>query len=155
MLLESRTNVIPGWSFNGTVWYVTAGGNVSLPGNGHGMRLGPNGMINQTFKSNKDYAYDYVLTFTLAPSSMDCANNFTAVNVSGPTGSQVFSYKESVGTEMWQTYAFSIGSFEIRKGIQIQSVVTGSRGNMTCWPIVDTFIIASIENPRMYYGIYF
>ena len=119
MLLDTRTNVIPGWSFNGTVWYVTAGGNVSLPGNGHGMRLGPNGMINQTFKSDKDYAYDYVLTFTLAPSSMDCANNFTAVNVSGPTGSQVFSYKESVGTEMWQTYAFSIGSFE---SIQIQSV---------------------------------
>ncbi|GKA63853.1 65-kDa microtubule-associated protein 8 [Tanacetum coccineum] len=152
--LVSRTNVIPGWSFNGTVWYVTAGGNVSLPGNGHGMRLGPNGMINQTFKSDKGYStYDYVLTFTLAPSSMDCANNFTAVNVSGPTGSQVFSYKESVGTEMWQTYAFSIGNSKIRNGImgiQIQSVVTGSRGNITCLPIVDTFIITSIENPRLY-----
>ena len=137
---------------------MTAGGNVSLPGNGHGIRLGPNGMINQTFKSDEDYAYDYVLTFTLSPSSMDCANNFTAVNVSGPTGSQVFSYKESVGTEMWQTYAFSIGNYEIRKDImriQIQSVVTGSRGNMTCWPIVDTFIITSIESPRMYSGIHF
>ncbi|GJX55483.1 hypothetical protein Tco_0285380, partial [Tanacetum coccineum] len=153
VLLDTRTNVIPGWSFNGTVWYVTSGGNVSLPKNGHGMRLGPNGMINQTFKSNKGYTYDYVLTFTLAPSSMGCANNFTAVNVSGPTDSQVFSYKESVGTEMWQTYAFSIGNSEIRKGvmgIQIQSVVTGSRGNITCWPIVDTFIITSIEDPRWY-----
>ncbi|GJT52364.1 hypothetical protein Tco_0978521 [Tanacetum coccineum] len=154
VLLDTRTNVIPGWSFNGTVWYVTSGGNVSLPGNGHGMRLGPNGMINQSFKSDKgDSTYDYVITFTLAPSSMDCANNFTAVNVSGPTGSQVFSYKESVGTEMWQTYAFSIGNSKIRNGsmgIQIQSVVTGSRGNITCWPIVDTFIITSIENPRLY-----
>nr|GFA81646.1 hypothetical protein [Tanacetum cinerariifolium] len=148
VLLDTRTNVIP-------VWYVTAGGNVSLPGNGHGMRLGPNGMINQTFKSDKDYTYDYVLTFTLAPSSMDCANNFTAVKVSGPTGLQVFSYKESVVTEIWQTYAYSIWSSEIRKGvtgIQIQSFVTGSRGNITCWPIVDTFIITSIETPRMYSG---
>ncbi|XP_071709341.1 protein DUF642 L-GALACTONO-1,4-LACTONE-RESPONSIVE GENE 2-like [Rutidosis leptorrhynchoides] len=147
VLLNNKINVIPGWAFNGTVWYVTAGGNISLPGNGHGVQLGPNGMINQTFKS--DGSYDYVLTFTLAPSSIECANNFTAVNVSGPSSSKVFNFKESLEIEMWQTYAYSIWSAEIRHGvmgIQIQSVASSS----ACWPIVDTILVNGIETLRMY-----
>nr|XP_043623578.1 uncharacterized protein LOC122595301 [Erigeron canadensis] len=147
VLLDNKINVIPGWSFNGTVWYVTAGGNISLPGNGHGLQLGPNGMINQTFKS--DGSYDYVLTFTLASSGIDCANNSTAVNVSGPGLSRVFFFKESLGNETWQTYAFSIGSNEIRNGlmgIRIQSVVSSNRSNIICWPIVDTLLVTGIQN---------
>ncbi|KVH97852.1 Protein of unknown function DUF642, partial [Cynara cardunculus var. scolymus] len=144
-------NVIPGWSFNGTVWYVTSGENISLPENGHGLQLGPNGTINQTFRSTG--SYDYVLTFTLAPSRENCANNFTAVNVSGPGTSEVFFFKESLGKESWQTYGFSLGSRENRRGLmslQIQSVATDSRSNTSCWPIVDTLLINGIQNPRMY-----
>ncbi|KAJ0727284.1 hypothetical protein HanPI659440_Chr12g0480011 [Helianthus annuus] len=152
VLLDTKANVIPGWSFNGTVWYVTAGAeNISLPGNGHGLQLGPTGMINQTFKT--DGSYDYVLTFTLAPSSINCANNLTAVNVSGPSRSEVFFFKESYGNQLWQTYGYSIGSNEIRRGImgiQVQSVVNDRRDNMTCWPIVDTFLVNGIQNPRLY-----
>ncbi|KAJ0436083.1 hypothetical protein HanIR_Chr17g0900491 [Helianthus annuus] len=146
VLLNSKTNVIPGWSFNGTVWYVTAGGNISLPGNGHGLQLGPNGVINQTFKT--DGSYYYTLTFTLAPSSMNCASNFTAVNVSGSDESKVFIYKESFGSEMWQTYAYSM-SREIQRGImgiQFQSVA----GSNDCWPIIDTLLVNGIGSPRLY-----
>nr|GFA15135.1 hypothetical protein [Tanacetum cinerariifolium] len=42
VLLDRNINAISGWSYNGTVRYVISGGNVSLPGNGHGMQLGPN-----------------------------------------------------------------------------------------------------------------
>ncbi|MFS8020455.1 hypothetical protein Hanom_Chr16g01415761 [Helianthus anomalus] len=146
VLLDTKTNVIPGWSFNGTVWYVTAGGNISLPENGHGLQLGPNGVINQTFKT--DGSYYYTLTFTLAPSSMNCANNFTAVNVSGSDESKVFIYKESFGSEMWQTYAYSM-SREIQRGImgiQFQSVA----GSNDCWPIIDTLLVNGIGSPRLY-----
>ncbi|KAI3720404.1 hypothetical protein L6452_21320 [Arctium lappa] len=151
VLLDAKTNVIPGWSFNGTVWYVTSGENISLPGNGHGLQLGPNGTINQTFKSTG--SYDYVLTFTLAPSRKNCANNSTAVNVSGPGASKVFFFKESLGNEQWQTYGFSFGRRENRRGfmsVKIQSVATSNRSNITCWPIVDTLLVAEIESPRLY-----
>ncbi|GJV70254.1 hypothetical protein Tco_1485763 [Tanacetum coccineum] len=152
MLLDSKINVIPGWSYKGTVWYVTSGGNISLPGNGHGLQLGPNGMINQTFKSYD--SYDCVLTFTIAPSSAECANNYTAVNVSAPGVSKVFFYDESLGTEMWQTYAFSVGGDEIKRGffgVKIQSVVaTTSHSNVTCWPIVDALLVKAI-GPQTWY----
>ncbi|XP_071709647.1 protein BIIDXI-like [Rutidosis leptorrhynchoides] len=147
VLLDNKVNVIPGWTFKGTVWYVTAGGNISLPGNGHGVQLGPNGMINQTYKS--DGSYDYVVTFTLAPSSIECANSSTAVNVSGHSSSKIFYFRESLGTEMWQTYAYSTWGGELRDGlmgIQIQSIASSS----TCWPIVDTVLITGIPAQIIY-----
>ncbi|KAL7584961.1 protein DUF642 L-GALACTONO-1,4-LACTONE-RESPONSIVE GENE 2 [Lactuca sativa] len=151
ILLDPKTNRIPGWSFNGTVWYVTAGENVSLPGNGHGVQLGPNGMINQTFK--QDGNYYYVLTFTLAPSSPDCANS-TSVNVSGPTASEVFFFRESLGTEMWQTYAYSLWNQMGLMSLQIQSTSTSNSNsnsnNITCWPIVDTILVTGIDSPWWY-----
>ncbi|PWA49728.1 hypothetical protein CTI12_AA457510 [Artemisia annua] len=154
MLLDSEINVIPGWSFKVTVWYVTSGGNISLPGNGHGLQLGPNGMINQTFKSYD--TYDCVLTFTVAPSSGECANNYTAVNVSASGASKVFFYDESLGTEMWQTYAFSVGWVEIKRGffgVKIQSVVTTtSHSNVTCWLIVDALLVKAIGPQTWYSG---
>ncbi|GJR61528.1 lysine--tRNA ligase, cytoplasmic-like protein [Tanacetum coccineum] len=157
VLLDASINVIPGWSYNGTVRYVTSGGNVSLPGNGHGMQLGPNGMINQTFKP--DDSYDYVLTFTLASSSAECANNSTAVNVSGPSVSKVFFFEESLGNETWQTRAYSLGWSDFQTGsmsVQIQSVVNSSRGNTntTCWPIIDTLLVTGIQTVMWYSGIF-
>nr|GEY17590.1 lysine--tRNA ligase, cytoplasmic-like [Tanacetum cinerariifolium] len=151
VLLDSNINAIPGWSYNGTVRYVTSGGNVSLPGNGHGMQLGPNGMINQTFKP--DDSYDYVLTFTLASSSAECANNSTAVNVSGPSVSKVFYFEESLGNETWQTRAYSLGWSDFQTGsmsVQIKSVVNSSRGNTNtaCWPIIDTLLVTGIQTVK-------
>ncbi|KAJ9563976.1 hypothetical protein OSB04_009136, partial [Centaurea solstitialis] len=146
-LLNAKTNVIPGWSFNGAVWHVTSGENISLPENGHALQLGPNGTINQTFKSTGNY--DYVLTFTLASSGKNCANNSTVVYVSGPDRSNVFSFKDSIGNEPWQTY----GREENQRGLmsfEIQSVPNNSPSNITCWPIVDTFLVTEIENPRTY-----
>ncbi|CAI9302539.1 unnamed protein product [Lactuca saligna] len=149
ILLDTKTNRIPGWSFNGTVWNVTADENVSLPENGHGVQLGPNGMINQTFKQDENY--DFILTFTLAPSSPDCANS-TSVNVSGPSASEVFFFRESLGTEMWQTYAYSLWNQIGLMSLQIQSTSTSNNNsnNITCWPIVDTILVTGIESPRWY-----
>ncbi|KAL3818690.1 hypothetical protein ACJIZ3_004595 [Penstemon smallii] len=84
LLLLTRANSIPGWSFNGTIWYATSGGNLSLPGNGHAVQLGENGRINQTFKAVGD-VLDYVLTFTLAAQNENCANNHTA-SIPPPAG---------------------------------------------------------------------
>ncbi|KAJ0638100.1 hypothetical protein HanOQP8_Chr17g0681431 [Helianthus annuus] len=79
---------------------------------------------------------------------MNCASNFTAVNVSGSDESKVFIYKESFGSEMWQTYAYSM-SREIQRGImgiQFQSVA----GSNDCWPIIDTLLVNGIGSPRLY-----
>ncbi|CAK9144300.1 unnamed protein product [Ilex paraguariensis] len=106
LLLSAETNTFPGWSFNGVVWYVTAGHNVSLPGNiGHGVQLGQGSKINQTFRANRNYM-DYVLTFTLARGGEDCSNtNSTAVNVSSPERSKVFFFERQYGREMWGNHA--------------------------------------------------
>ncbi|XVF13914.1 hypothetical protein REPUB_Repub09cG0010800 [Reevesia pubescens] len=62
----NENNTIPGWTFQGTVQYVTAGQTISLPANGHAIQLGQDGKINQTFKVDADYM-KYILTLTLAP----------------------------------------------------------------------------------------
>nr|GFA61265.1 hypothetical protein [Tanacetum cinerariifolium] len=49
VLLDNKTNIISGWSYQGTVWYVIARKYSSLAGNGNGLLLGPNGMISYAF----------------------------------------------------------------------------------------------------------
>ncbi|PWA98827.1 hypothetical protein CTI12_AA011570 [Artemisia annua] len=154
VLLNSDINTIPGWSYQGTVWYVTAGKNVSLPGDGHGLQLGPNGVISQTF--SYDGSDDYVLTFTIAPSSPDCAKQAIAVSVSGPSVSKVFSYQASLGKETWQTYAYALWRNELIPTsvltVQIESVTARSTGNSACWPIVDDLLLSGINYPKVSVG---
>ncbi|PWA34956.1 hypothetical protein CTI12_AA614080 [Artemisia annua] len=154
VLLNTLSNVIPGWSFQGTVWYVTGGNSVSLPGNGHGLQLGINGMISQTFRHDF-ISDDYVLTFTLAPSSLSCANSATAIRISGPSLSKVFTYKGSLGKETWQTYAYALWRNEVPTSsitLQIESVAASSRSNSACWPIIDDLLLTGINYPRIYTG---
>ncbi|GJR61526.1 lysine--tRNA ligase [Tanacetum coccineum] len=151
VLLDSDTSTIPGWSYQGTVWYVTAGKNVSLPGNGHGLQLGRDGAISQTF--TYDGSDDYVLTFTIAPSSPDCAKQAIAVSVSGPSVSKVFSYQASLAKETWQTYAYALWRNELiptsALTVQIESVAAG---NSDCWPIVDDLLLTGVNYPKVSVG---
>ncbi|PWA49727.1 hypothetical protein CTI12_AA457500 [Artemisia annua] len=141
VLLDNKTNIIPGWSYQGTVWYVIAR-NSSLTGDGNSLQLGPSGMISYTFYC--DVQFVYFLTFTLAPSSPYCANNAIAVNVSDPRFSKVFFYKESLGKETWQNHAYSVSGYRYVT-LQIQSVAASSHGNIACWPIIDNLLLTGID----------
>lgn len=160
LLLDKKQNSIPGWSFNGTVWYVTPAANLSLPGNGHAIQLGENGRINQTFKGTDDY-YDYILTFTLAAQNENCFDNFTAVNVSvldpryryDDDRSQVFSLGRNLSRQLWISYGFHLGSWGSKKdsiSLEIKSVAQNLEQNVTCWPVVDNFIVKRNGMPRWY-----
>ncbi|PWA34957.1 hypothetical protein CTI12_AA614090 [Artemisia annua] len=146
VLLDNKTNIIPGWSYQGTVWYVIARKS-SLTGDGNGLQLGPNGMISYTFYCA--VRQHYFITFRLAPSSPYCANNATAVNVSDPRFSKVFFYKESLGKETWQTHAYAFWGYSYVITLQIQSVTTISHGNIACWPIIDNLVVTGIHNAEI------
>ncbi|XP_073131161.1 protein BIIDXI-like [Henckelia pumila] len=160
LLLHNKENPIPGWWFDGTVWYVTPAANLSLPGNGHAIRLGENGRINQTFQGTDDYS-DYILTFTLAAQNENCFNNFTAVNVSvldpeyDDVRSRVFSLWMNSSRHLWISYGFHLGSWGSKKdsiSLDIKSVAQSSDQNFTCWPVVDNFILKRNGMPRWYEG---
>ncbi|XP_058106943.1 protein DUF642 L-GALACTONO-1,4-LACTONE-RESPONSIVE GENE 2-like [Magnolia sinica] len=106
-VLLTQTNPIPGWTFSGTVQYVTAGPNMSLPGNGHAIQLGTDGKINQTFRANGT-AMDYVLTFTLAPGGDNCSTS-TTMNVSAPSRSSLVALEQLYGSKEWESHACYLG----------------------------------------------
>ncbi|XP_050204960.1 protein DUF642 L-GALACTONO-1,4-LACTONE-RESPONSIVE GENE 2-like [Mercurialis annua] len=154
LLLQNGINKIPGWSFSGMVWYVTDGPNISLPGNGHGVQLGQDGKINQTFKVD-DNDYVNMLTFTLAPESKECSNNTVAVNVSTSARSKVFTLERHYGNEMWESHAFYFESWDDGNGfinLVIQGVSLQTEMNIICRPVVDTFIIKKIGSSIVYGG---
>ncbi|XP_073314963.1 protein BIIDXI-like [Primulina huaijiensis] len=160
LLLHNKQNPIPGWSFDGTVWYVTPAANLSLPGNGHAIQLGENGRINQTFKGTDDYS-DYILTFTLAAQNENCFNNFTAVNISvldpeyDDDRSRVFSLERNLSRQLWISYGFHLGSWGSKTdsiNLEIMSVAQNLEQNVTCWPVVDNFIVNRNRMPRWYEG---
>nr|GEY60081.1 hypothetical protein CTI12_AA614090 [Tanacetum cinerariifolium] len=146
VLLDNKTNIISGWSYQGTVWYVIARKYSSLSGNGNGLQLGPNGMISYAFYLR--VTVTYFLTFTLAACSPYCANNTTAVNVSDPRFSKVFLYKESLGKETWHTHAYSFSGHGYVT-LQIQSVAASGHGNIACWPIIDDLLLTGINEDEI------
>lgn len=155
-LLTSGANTVPGWSYNGTVWYISSSPNYSLPGDGHGIKLGENGKINQTFRPNNDVLY-YVVSFTLAAENENCYNNSTAVNVSVPRMSKVFSLEsKSFSRKMWESHAFYLepwGGIEDSINLEIKSVkIDAQPKNITCWPVVDTIVMQRYGPPIGYSG---
>ncbi|GFP98977.1 hypothetical protein PHJA_002041600 [Phtheirospermum japonicum] len=142
-------STIPGWSFEGTVQYVTAGANLSLPQNGRAILLGPDGKINQTFTANNGAQREYLLTLVL---SRNCssANYNASLLVSAPDSSAEYS-KYGNGRELWEVYGHRIGSWgggeSINLVIQSQAVDADDQ-NSTCWPVVgalDLIILGSVK----------
>ncbi|KAK6280381.1 hypothetical protein POUND7_020648 [Theobroma cacao] len=140
----NENNTIPGWTFQGTVQYVTAGQTIALPDNGHAVQLGQDGKINQTFTADADYT-NYILTFTLAPGGQNCSAN-ADVLVSGPDSQGIFSFKQHYGKEAWQSYGQHLGLGGQKEPINlvIESQGVESDDNSTCWPVIDSLLIKTI-----------
>ncbi|KAL6325683.1 hypothetical protein AAG906_023528 [Vitis piasezkii] len=142
--LLTANNTIPGWTFDGTVQYVTAGPTIALPGNGHAIQLGQDGKINQTFIANTN-TMNYILTFTLALGDQNCSA-IADILVSAPDSRGVFSLKQHYGKETWESYGHYLGSWRDGEHINlvIQSQTTEPNPNSTCWPIVDTLLLKGV-----------
>lgn len=144
IVLSNENNTIPGWTFEGTVQYVSGSLTVPLPGNGHAIELGQDGKINQTFKANGDLR-QYLLTFTLARISQSCSTNASLI-VSALDSESIFSLKEKYGKETWESYGHQLGKWGDGESINLvfksQAVETDS--NSTCWPIVDKLLLKTV-----------
>lgn len=143
-MLLSQNNTVPGWTFEGTVQYVTAGQNISLPGNGHAIQLCQDGKINQTFIANGAIT-DYVLTLTVAAGGRNCSNNADVV-ISVPDSTKVFSLKQHYGKETWESYGHFLGSWGEEEPVNLvfQSQTAESNPNSTCWPVIDSLLLKSV-----------
>jgi hypothetical protein len=76
-MVLSQDNEVPGWTFEGTVQYVTyvtVSQDTSLLENGHAIQLCQDGKIKQTFIVNGGVT-DYVLTFAVTPGGWNCSHN--------------------------------------------------------------------------------
>ncbi|XP_044466918.1 uncharacterized protein LOC123196843 isoform X2 [Mangifera indica] len=143
-VLLNEDNTIPGWSFEGTVQYVTASQEVKLPDNGHAIQLGQDGKINQTFIATGDNM-NYLLTFILAPGGQNCSVN-ADLAVSAPDSSGVFSLKQHYGKESWESYGHYLGRWNQGEPINlvIESSTSESDVNSTCWPVIDKLILKTV-----------
>lgn len=144
-VLLNENNTIPGWTFQGTVQYVTAGRIMALPDNGHAIQLGQDAKINQTFQANGDYM-EYILTFTLAPGGQNCSANANII-VSGPDNQGIFSFKQHYGKQAWQSYGQYLGLSGQDETVNLvfESQAVESDDNSTCWPVIDSLLVKAVE----------
>ena len=142
--LLGQNNTVPGWTFDGTVQYVTATQNISLPGNGHAIQLCEDGKINQTFIANGSIT-DYLLTFTVAPGDRNCSYNADVV-VSVPDSTMAFSLKQHYAKEKWETYGHYLGSWGEGEPVDLvfQSQAAESDPNSTCWSVIDSLLLKRV-----------
>ncbi|KAF8118081.1 hypothetical protein N665_0006s0081 [Sinapis alba] len=140
VLLDQNTT-LPGWTFQGTVQYVTS---LELPDSGHAVQLGEDGKINQTFIAKGD-DLNYILTFTLIPEGQNCSIS-AGLSVSGPDSNAVFSYRYNYSKVSWQSYSHNLGKWGNGEPINLvlESQTIDSESNSTCWPIVDTLLIKTV-----------
>ncbi|KAL4369401.1 hypothetical protein GQ457_05G011210 [Hibiscus cannabinus] len=144
-VLLNENNTIPGWTFQGTVQYVTAGRTVALPDNGHALELGQDAKVNQSFKADGDYA-NYILTFTLAPGGQNCSANANVI-VSGPDNQGIFSFKQHYGKQAWQSYGQYLGLSGQEESVNLlfESQSVESEDNSTCWPVIDSLLVKAVD----------
>lgn len=144
-VLLNENNTIPGWQFQGTVQYVTAGPTMALPDNGHAIKLGQDAKINQAFQANCDYM-EYILTFTLAPGGQNCSANANII-VSGPDNQGIFSFKQHYGKQAWQSYGQDLGLAGQDEIVNLvfESQAVEAVDNSTCWPVIDSLLVKAVE----------
>ncbi|CAA7031434.1 unnamed protein product [Microthlaspi erraticum] len=140
VLLDQNTT-LPGWTFQGTVQYVTS---LDLPDTGHRIQLGEDGKINQTFIAKGD-DLNYILTFALIPGGKNCSSS-AGLSVSGPDSNAVFSYRQDYSKVPWQSYSHNLGRWGNGEPINLvlESQTIDSDTNSTCWPIIDTLLIKTV-----------
>ncbi|XP_042007910.1 uncharacterized protein LOC121756424 [Salvia splendens] len=135
---------IPGWTHDGAVQYVTAGGELSLPRNGHAILLQEDGKINQAFVANGE-EMQYLLTFTLGRRAQNCTANASLV-VSAPDSSAQFSLTLKYGKESWEVYGLHLGSWGGGESVNlvIESQDIDAEPETTCWPVVDAVMLSTV-----------
>ncbi|GLU02259.1 hypothetical protein SLE2022_195140 [Rubroshorea leprosula] len=146
----NQNNKIPGWSFEGTVLYVTASEDIALPDNGHAIQLGPDGKINQTFFASDD-EMEYLLTFTLAAGGRNCST-YAGFVVSTPSSKGFFNFNQQYGKEPWQIYGHYLGFFSEKMPINLviesqetqPSSDSDSDSDSTCWPVIDSLLVTAV-----------
>ncbi|KAK3040847.1 hypothetical protein RJ639_029191 [Escallonia herrerae] len=144
-LLLGRNETLPGWSFSGTVQYVTSGPNISLPGNGHAVQLGLGGTINQYSRTRDS-------TNMSLPSSL-LLRVRTAITTPMLLTLLFLGDPRRYGREMQESHAYSLENFADERNLinlEIRSVPTNADSNVRCWPVVDTFLISGIEVPKFH-----
>ncbi|CAH2072787.1 unnamed protein product [Thlaspi arvense] len=140
-VLLDQNSTLPGWTFQGTVQYVTS---LELPDAGHAVQLGEDGKINQTFIAKGD-DLNYILTFALIPGGQNCSTS-AGLSVSGPDSNAVFAYRQNYSKVPWQSYTHNLGRLGNGEPINLvlESEAIDSDTNSTCWPIVDTLLIKTV-----------
>ncbi|CAA0813127.1 Protein of unknown function- DUF642 [Striga hermonthica] len=143
--LNSSSTNLPGWTFEGTVQYATAGDDLSLPENGHAMLLGQDGKINQTFTANNEGRMRYLLTFTLSRRALNCSANASLV-IPAPDSSAEFTLSGKYGRELWEDYGHQIGSWGDGEAVNlvIESRADNEDESSTCWPVVDDLNLVTV-----------
>ncbi|KAK4413218.1 hypothetical protein Salat_2734400 [Sesamum alatum] len=152
VFLLTKANSIPGWSFNGTVWYLTASAKSSFKArHGHAVGLGENGRINQTIRGTADGYWDHILSFNLAAMNEGCAaDRHAAVNVTVVETSKVFVLGGNLSRDLWERHAFYLGGWGRGDSVNLEIASVGSNGS--CWPVVDAFTVKRNGMPRWYEG---
>lgn len=149
----NENSTIPGWTFEGAVQYVTAGAELSLPGNGHAILLQVDGKINQTFVASGEEV-EYLLTFALGRRNQSCSANASLV-VSAPDSSAQFSLTMKYGKEAWEVYGHQLGKWGGGESVNlvIESQDIDEEDNSTCWPVVDALMLSSIGSVKQGNGM--
>ncbi|KAL0385364.1 UNVERIFIED_CONTAM: hypothetical protein Sradi_2930700 [Sesamum radiatum] len=149
VFLLTGANSIPGWSFNGTVWYLTASANSSFKaGHGHALQLGENGRINQTLRGTVDGYWDHILSFNLGALNEGCS---AAVNVSVLETWKVIFLGRNLSRDIRERHALYMGGWGRGDSVNLEIASVASKGS-SCWPVVDAFAVKRNGMPRWYEG---
>lgn len=126
---------------------MTSGADFSLPVDGHAIRLGQDGKINQTFTANGEQM-TYLITFTLAIGGQNCQSNASLL-ISAPDSSAEFSFTGNYSRQPWEVYGHKLGSWGEGEAVNLvfESQAADSDPNSTCWPVIDDLLVNTIGSP--------
>lgn len=147
-LLEVEVVSLPGWQISGTVQYILAGGNISLPDNGRAVQLGRNGRISQAFAAEPGAAYS--LTFTLASAGQNCSTvDFLSVAAPPASSAASFLLDQGYNDVTWETHAWGFipvsSQTNLTFGNQLSQASPQQQDpNITCGPVVDTVFLKKL-----------
>ncbi|KAH9317469.1 hypothetical protein KI387_019238, partial [Taxus chinensis] len=137
------SNTLSGWEFGGVVEYVKGGGNISLADNGHGIQLGEDGWISQSFRSEPDSLY--LLTFTFTAAETDCWWSPSYLILSVPPHSTAFYLQERYGHESWETHGWGFRATTGKTNVKFSSQAQ-SYANIYCGPLLDAVYLKEQEH---------
>lgn len=142
---EVPVSSLPGWHIQGTVQYIQAGGNITLPDSGRGVQLGKAGRISQAFSVDSGSVYS--LTFSLASAGDNCSTiDLLNVAVSSQSASFLLEQKYS---DTWETHAWGFSAVGNQDNLtfsnQLSEEPVQQDPNITCGPVLDTIFLKKLS----------